>query len=437
MKDQRQEIVLSVDFSIDQLDVSLRQSDKRWVWPHRGYNNNRPGFQQLKQELLTELRRQPGAQLTAVGESTGPYWWHAFYGLSHDTDLAGYDPSLVVLHPARVKAYRKALPEEDKIDSNDPKLIDQYYRAVGVEHPYQFNDRYLRLRFLSRAYCRLIHTLASEKAYFRSVLYMVASQYQPYQPFSDIFGTTSRHILDEYDDIQAIAEIPFAELVNLLDKISRQKFKDSADTARKLVGVVQDSYPLPPHLQATLHLILQSALDHIRFLEDNKKTYAQLIKEELQRLPEAQFALDIKGLGPILVAGFLSEIQDTRRFISGTKYDRKRKQTRDRTYRDGQSAVAKLAGLWWPKRNSGRFQAQDLHLSRERNTYLRYWFVQAAYTLQRYRSDYNAFYLKKYHEASKNHHKRAIVLTARKSVRLVFALLYKGQRLWLKEGEIT
>jgi len=437
MKDQRQEIVLAVDFSIDQLDVSLRQSDKRWVWPHRGYNNNWPGFQQLKQDLLTELSRCPQAQLTAVGESTGPYWWHAFYGLSHDEDLAGYDPSLVVLNPARVKAYRKALPEEDKLDSNDPKLIDQYYRAVGVEHPYQFNDRYLRLRFLSRSYCRLIHTLASEKAYFRSVLYMVASQYQPYQPFSDIFGTTSRHILDEYDDIQAIAEIPFAELVNLLDKISRQKFKDTADTARKLVGVVQDSYPLPPHLQATLHLILQSALDHIRFLEDNKKAYAQLIKEELQRLPEAQFALDIKGLGPILVAGFLSEIQDTRRFISGSKYDRKLKRTRPRTYRDGQAAVAKLAGLWWPKRSSGRFQAQNLHLSRERNTYLRYWFVQAAYTLQRYRSDYNAFYLKKYHEASKNHHKRAIVLTARKSVRLVFALLHKGQRLWLKEGEIT
>ena len=113
-----------------------------------------------------------------------------------------------MLNPARVKAYRKALPEEDKLDSNDPKLIDQYYRAVGVEHPYQFNDRYLRLRFLSRAYCRLIHTLASEKAYFRSVLYLVASQYQPYQPFSDVFGTTSQYILSEYVDIQAIAEIP-------------------------------------------------------------------------------------------------------------------------------------------------------------------------------------------------------------------------------------
>jgi transposase len=437
MKDQREEIVLAVDFSLNQLDVSLRQSDKRWVWPHRGYNNNRPGFQQLKQDLLTELSRRPGAQLMAVGESTGPYWWHAFYGLSHDEDLETFDPTLVVLNPARVKAYRKALPEEDKTDSDDPKLIDQYYRAVGAEHPYQFNDRYLRLRFLSRAYCRLIHTLASEKAYFRSVLYLVASQYQPYQPFSNIFGATSQHILDEYVDIQAIADMPTAELVALLNKVSKQSFKDTADTARKLVSVVQDSYPLPPHLQETLHLILQKTLSLIRFLEDNKKAYEKLITQELHHLPEAQFALDIKGLGPILVAGFLSEIQDTRRFITGSKYDRKRKQTRPRTYSDGQAAVAKLAGLWWPKRSSGNFQAQNLHLSRERKTYLRYWFVQATYTLQRYRSDYNAFYCKKYREATKNHHKRAIVLTARKSVRLVFALLHKGQRLWLKEGNTT
>ncbi len=435
MKNQEQEIVLAVDFSIDQLDVSLRQSDGHWVWPHRDYNNNWPGFQQLKQDLLAELCQRPGAQLTAVGESTGPYWWHTFYGLSHEEDLVAFDPTLVVLNPARVKAYRKAVPEEDKTDEHDPQLIDQYYRATGIEHPYQFNDRYLRLRFLSRAYCRLIHTLASEKAYCRSVLYLIASDYQPYKPFSNIFGATSQYILGEYVDIQAIAEIPSDELVALLDKVSRQHLKNPSDTAHKLVGVIQDSYPLPLHLQTALHAILQSTLSLIRFLEDKKKSLEQLIVQELQCLPEAQLALDTPGFGPILVAGFLSEIQDTRRFINGSKYDRKRKQTRPRTYKDGQAAVAKLAGLWWPKRSSGRFQAQDLRLSRERNTYLRYWFVQAAYTLQRYHSDYKNFYWKKYHEATKHHHKRAIVMTARKSVRLVFALLHKGQRLWLEEAE--
>ncbi|GAW92251.1 ISChy1, transposase [Calderihabitans maritimus] len=41
--------------------------------------------------------------------------------------------------------------------------------------------------------------------------------------------------------------------------------------------------------------------------------------------------------------------------------------------------------------------------------------------------EYKAYYQKKYHEVTKHQHKRALVLTARKLVRLVFALLSKGQ----------
>ncbi|NPV81877.1 MAG: IS110 family transposase, partial [Firmicutes bacterium] len=47
--------------------------------------------------------------------------------------------------------------------------------------------------------------------------------------------------------------------------------------------------------------------------------------------------------------------------------------------------------------------------------------------------EYAAFYKRKYDEVPKHQHKRALVLTARKFVRLVFALLskdqiYKGRR---------
>ena len=42
-------------------------------------------------------------------------------------------------------------------------------------------------------------------------------------------------------------------------------------------------------------------------------------------------------------------------------------------------------------------------------------------------AEYNAFYTKKYNEALKHKHKRAIVLTARKLVRLVVRLLTTNQ----------
>lgn len=429
--------VLSIDVSLDQLDVALRTNAKGWQWPHRAYPNNWPGYQQLKAELLTELAPQPGVQLTAVAESTGPYWWPAFYHLAHDAELAAYQPQLVVLNPRHVKRFRKALPEQDKNDLLDPQLIDRYYQAFGVNHFYQFNDRYLSLRFLTRAYARLIHALAAEKAYLRSLLFITASDYHRLEPFSNLCGATSLHILDEFDDIQLLADIPLAELSDQLRLFSGNTLPDPDDKAQQLHQVADQSYPLPPALAASLHPIVQFSIAHIRFLSDNQKTMRHLIEQQLQQLPEANLALEQPGLGPILVAGCLSEIQATTRFISGTKFDRKLKCLRPRTYRDGQAAVAKLAGLWWPQNDSGRFQADDRHLAQERNPYLRYWLVQAAHTLQRYQSDYAAFYWRKFHQVRTHQHKRALVLTARKAVRLIFALLHKGQRACLKEEPLT
>ena len=151
----------------------------------------------------------------------------------------------------------------------------------------------------------------------------------------------------------------------------------------------------------------------------------------------AELALAYHGLGPILVGGCLGEIQDTRRFTTGFKFDRKKNRWRERTYRDGQAGVARLAGLWWPRNSSGRFEGDDRHLARERNPYLRYWFIQAAYSLKGKQDEYSAYYQRKYDEVTKHQHKRALVLTARKAVRLIFALLHKGQMARLEEEATT
>jgi transposase len=431
------EAVLTFDFSLDRLDVSLRTDDPDWGWSHRAYANNWPGFQQLKTELLAALSQQSQVRLTAVGESTALYWWHAFYQLSHDDELAAYDPNLALLNPLYVKRFRQALSQQDKSDQLDPGLIDRYYRAVGVKDYYQFNDRYLPLRFLSRAYCRVTHSLAAEKAYLLALLGLTASDYQRLKPFSDLCGVTSGLILDEFADLQTIADLPLETLTEQLQTFSGQTLPDPHRNAQILQQVAQDSYPLPPELAVTLHTIVQHTLSLIRFLTDNQKAYRQQLVQTLADLPEAQLALAEPGLGPILVAGCLAEIQDTHRFITGTKFDRQLKTRRPKTYHDGQAAVAKLAGLWWPKHDSGRFHSQNHHLSRERNPYLRYWLVQAAHTLQRYQPDYRIYYWRKFHETPKHQHKRALVLTARKAVRLIFALLHKGQQSCREEGLLT
>jgi transposase len=341
---------------------------------------------------------------------------------------------LALLNPKHVKRFRGALPEDDKCDPRDSHLINRYCQVNGVRHPYHPDERYLPLRQLTRAYCRLIHTLGAEKAFCLSVLYLLASEYDRLKPFADTFGVASQTVLSDYPDLAVLADLPLTELAATLNGFASGRLPQPERNAAVLQQVAADSYPLPASLRPTAHTVLRCTLEHIRFLEGQQRQYRQLIEAELAQLPEAAMALDFKGLGPILVGGCLAEIQDTTRFTTGQKYDRQRHRWRDRTYEDGQAGVARLAGLWWPRHSSGRFEGEERHLAHERNSYLRFWLIQTAYSLKGHQDEYAAYYQSKYNETPKHKHKRAIVLTARKAVRLVFALLHKGRMRWLEEG---
>jgi transposase len=430
------EYVLAFDFSLDRLDYSLFSPAGDWIIPHNASENNWPGYQQMKADVLAHLAGlEEDARLSVAGEATGLLWWHAFYHIAADPDFAALDPGLALLNPQHVKHFRRVRPEDDKADPEDSRLIGSYYRTVGVEHPLTFDFRYLPLRHLTRAYCRLTHTLASEKAFALGLVYLLASEYARLKPFADRFSVTSVHLLTEYPDVAALAELPLGDLAETIQTLGRGHFRDPDEKARQLHQIAGDSYPFPDTLRPTVHTVLCHSLDLIRFLEGQQREYQRLIEAELAQLPEAARALAEKGLGPILVGGILSELQDPRRFTTGRKFDRAEGCWRERCYSDGQASVAKMAGLWWPRHSSGRFEGEERRLARERNPYLRYWFVQAAHTLKKHRQDYEDFYRRKYDQVTKHQHKRALILTARKAVRLIFALLHKGQMARLAQEE--
>lgn len=64
---------------------------------------------------------------------------------------------------------------------------------------------------------------------------------------------------------------------------------------------------------------------------------------------------------------------------------------------------------------------------RQSNAILRYYLVEAANSVKTHNPIYRAFYEKKKNEANRRKHKRALVLTARKLVRLIHAMLSRGE----------
>jgi len=66
-------------------------------------------------------------------------------------------------------------------------------------------------------------------------------------------------------------------------------------------------------------------------------------------------------------------------------------------------------------------------MSKATNPYLRYYLGEAANSVRKHISEYANFYARKYAEVTRHQHKRALALTSRKFVRLVFGLPVKNQ----------
>jgi transposase len=171
---------------------------------------------------------------------------------------------------------------------------------------------------------------------------------------------------------------------------------------------MRDSYRLDRVLAEPVTLVLGTTLATIRTLQAHLKAVDKTIAHELAAIPpDRRTIASVPGLGPVWTAGLLAEIGDIHRFAD-------------------EAALAKYAGLVWNPRESGAFQAQDTALSKAGNASLRYYLVEAANSVRLHCAAYRDFYNAKLAQSPKYAHKRALVLTARKLVRLVDALLRAG-----------
>jgi len=159
-------------------------------------------------------------------------------------------------------------------------------------------------------------------------------------------------------------------------------------------------------MQDPVNLSLSVTLSTIQHMESQVKRLDKEIAKLMKAIP--QTLTSVKGIGNVFAAGLIAEIGNVKRFNS-------------------HHSLAKYAGLVWTQYQSGEYESDDTSRMRTGNKYLRYYLIQAAESIRKHDSEYKAFYNKKYAEVPKHKHKRALVLTARKLVRLVYSLLSTNQ----------
>ena len=376
--------------------------------------NNRPGAEILVDRIVEVLHRLFIPKVVIGMESTSVYGDNLMYFLRETGKFSGFEKKLHMLNPKQVKKFRDTYSDLPKNDFVDAFIIADHLRFGRINKEVYMGDyRYEALKALTRARHQTVQSLTREKQRFLNQLFMKFSGFSQEKIFSNNFGATATAVIENFESLDELAYIDSDELADFIKKHGRGKFENVDGIVSDLRKAAQNSYRPPTVIADSVNQILAISMSTIRLLQGQVKEYDKAIEKQLSTIPNT--LTSVKGIGLVYAAGIIAEIGDINRFPS-------------------QASLAKYAGLTWTQHQSSEFEAEDTRLIRSGNHHLRYYLCEAANSLRKCDPEFRRFYNLKFHEVSKHQHRRALALTARKLVRLVYALL-KTNRLYIPPEE--
>lgn len=229
-------------------------------------------------------------------------------------------------------------------------------------------------------------------------------------PFSNKYGATAEAILTEFMTNDDLINSSTEELIEFINSKSRGRILDPAETATLLQTAARNSYRLDKCLYEPLTVSISSSFNCISAFEKELKAIDEAILKTVKGLNPVEYQVlnSIPGLGKVYSAGILAEIGSIKCFRNN-------------------DALAKYSGIVWRENQSGDFRAENNPMSKAGNRYLRYYIIEATNSVIKHCPEFHAFYSKKHAEVTTHQHKRALALTSRKFLRMLFGLLDKSR----------
>ena len=372
--------------------------------------NSKDGSHKLVKEILSALTSFALTDVIIGLEATSVYGDNLVCFLREDGSLSPYNRKIHVLNPKQVNKFKESYNDLPKNDFVDSFVIADCLRFGRINKEVYLDDyRFKALQNLTRARFVAVQNLTREKQRFMNVLFKKYSSLAQEKVFADTFSTTALAVYEEFDSADTLAYMDLHELTAFLQEKGKNHFSNPEEVAKAIQKAARSSYRLPKTVNDSVNQVLSISITSIKAMEAQIKEFDKAIAAQMELIPNTLSS--IKGIGPVYSAGIIAEIGDINRFPS-------------------QAQLAKYAGLAWRQHQSGDFEAQNTRLIRTGNRFLKYYLGEAAMSLVRCDAEYRRFYHLKYKEVNKYQHKRALALTVRKLVRLVYRLL-KDNRLYI------
>lgn len=356
------------------------------------FKNSQAGFGKLAAYLagLSDDK----ADIVIGMEATGHYRLACFCFLSEQ----GYE--VAVINPLRTDAMRRFKNGgKVKTDAIDCVVIADTLRCGDFSPSRLADEKMMSLRHMTRLRQAVTESAADAKRQVIVALDQVFPEYGTL--FSDMFGETSKAFLKRCPTPEECESIDIRTLANLLDKAShghlgRDKAAELKKAAKGSCGirVANDAFSFQIKLLAK----------QIEFIEGQAAEVDERIKALLDEIEP--LILTIPGISYKLGAQIVAEIGDVRRFKNA-------------------GAIVKYAGINPSKSQSGTFEGDINHITKQGSPYLRRALYLAAMAQLKCKTPLHGYYLKKRSEGKA--HREALIAVARKLVHVIFAVLSKQE----------
>lgn len=355
--------------------------------------NNLEGFQAFKEWASQIMVSSNFSDLLVAAEPTGHYW----FGLADY--LKGEGIKLVLVNPFHVSRAKELVDNHpSKTDAKDPKTIAKLTIEGRYMEPYIPEGIYADIRILYNCRQKVVKAMVSLDNQIQRWFKIYFPEYL--EVFGNISGQGSMVVLEKAvlpEDIISLGVDGINKLwrEKKLRAVGLKRAKSLYEAAVASIGRKEGAVGA----RAEFRMLWE---DYTHKLEQMEKLNKELV-ELLNKVPQAEELLKIKGIGVVSVAGFFAEVGDLRRFESPKQ-------------------IQKLAGLAIRENSSGKHKGQT-SISKRGRARLRSVLFGAAMALVSKNSafrDIHQYYIGRKENPLKK--KQSIVALCCKLIRVIYAI---------------
>ena len=380
---------LGIDIGKNTHVASLIDDKKKVIFKAFSFSNSVDGAESLISKLSnfkTELE---------VGmEATGHYWLSVYSYLVKNNFIVR------VINPIQTDGWRQGVEiRKRKTDIIDSLLIADLLRYGDFVESSLLSEDFMSLRNLSRFRSYLVSSIGDLKRKTIALLDQVFPEYA--SSFSDIFGKTSKQILETFSSPSDFEDISSDVLSAFLESVTMKNyaFKKIDELSKKASTSFGINFSLD-----SFSLQIKMLIQQISFIQNQVSDIDKEIEELLEKLNSP--ISTIPGIGPVNGATILGEIGDISRFSNPSK-------------------LVAYSGLDASVSHSGDYESTHNRMSKRGSPYLRRALFQSALVAEFSDPVFSAYYQKKISEGK--HHLVATNAVARKLVHTIFAVLTKDE----------